>query len=327
MKLYIIGNGFDRNHGLKTSYWDYRGFLFNHYPRALNDFENCEYINLTNSDLWTCLEESLAIDYETCMDESVDNGYPDVSQDGESKWNEIEVDLDMQTKFIYDFTGKYLLEWLMSLDFSTLKRKFNLRANDLYLTFNYTTLLEELYNIPRDNILHIHGNIADVNVNNIFGQNYITNTSSLWQAEISETIPLYLINNDTVHKVIQFGATDNNSKDIGKWLENKYCDDDFYGVSIKPGIDKIIQYCDAASKTLKQNYNKLYSFISLNNIDEVIVMGHSYVGIDFDYYNDVIMPLLQPCKWTFYIHDDTDNLNAQCFINKFNLHKAQLVRW
>ena len=27
MKLFIIGNGFDKGHGLNTSYWDFRTYL------------------------------------------------------------------------------------------------------------------------------------------------------------------------------------------------------------------------------------------------------------------------------------------------------------
>ena len=32
MKLFIIGNGFDKGHGLNTSYWDFRTYLKNMYP-------------------------------------------------------------------------------------------------------------------------------------------------------------------------------------------------------------------------------------------------------------------------------------------------------
>jgi len=39
MKLYIIGNGFDREHGLATTYWDFRGYLESCYPDFLSEFE------------------------------------------------------------------------------------------------------------------------------------------------------------------------------------------------------------------------------------------------------------------------------------------------
>jgi len=39
VKLFIIGNGFDKGHGLATSYWDFRMYLENHYPNFLSTFE------------------------------------------------------------------------------------------------------------------------------------------------------------------------------------------------------------------------------------------------------------------------------------------------
>ena len=39
-RLYIIGNGFDLAHGLKTSYWNFREFLFREYPNFLESFES-----------------------------------------------------------------------------------------------------------------------------------------------------------------------------------------------------------------------------------------------------------------------------------------------
>ena len=35
MKLFIIGNGFDKGHGLNTSYWDFRTYLKNMYIQQI----------------------------------------------------------------------------------------------------------------------------------------------------------------------------------------------------------------------------------------------------------------------------------------------------
>lgn len=43
MKLYIVGNGFDLNHGRKTSYWDYRNHLLEKYPDLVNKFDTMEH--------------------------------------------------------------------------------------------------------------------------------------------------------------------------------------------------------------------------------------------------------------------------------------------
>lgn len=71
VKLFIIGNGFDRGHRLPTSYWDFRTYLEVHYPQFLRSFE--EHYDLYPSDdyvkqqiLWNELESNLAnIDEDT----------------------------------------------------------------------------------------------------------------------------------------------------------------------------------------------------------------------------------------------------------------------
>lgn len=39
-KLFIIGNGFDKAHGLKTSYWDFRNYLEKYAEGFLIRLEN-----------------------------------------------------------------------------------------------------------------------------------------------------------------------------------------------------------------------------------------------------------------------------------------------
>ena len=39
MTLFLVGNGFDREHGLKTKYWDFRQFLARRHPDFLITFE------------------------------------------------------------------------------------------------------------------------------------------------------------------------------------------------------------------------------------------------------------------------------------------------
>ncbi|MER2149505.1 MAG: AbiH family protein, partial [Ruminococcus sp.] len=37
--LYVLGNGFDLAHGLKTRYWDFRTFLDKNHSEFLTEFE------------------------------------------------------------------------------------------------------------------------------------------------------------------------------------------------------------------------------------------------------------------------------------------------
>lgn len=69
MKLYIIGNGFDLNHGMKTSYNDYKQFLEKFYPGIFYEYEHFNYLSLVSSDnsRWADIEYALSIDYDAMM--------------------------------------------------------------------------------------------------------------------------------------------------------------------------------------------------------------------------------------------------------------------
>lgn len=135
MKLYIYGNGFDLHHGYKTGYRDYRSFLLKHHSHSFRAFEDFQYLDLSVSDKWSDLEQSLTINYEECIDDSIDEYYPDLNDDSDSRWYGIDIDLEEQTKFIFDFTGRYFLEWLANIDFSDPKDEIHLNGSDLYITF------------------------------------------------------------------------------------------------------------------------------------------------------------------------------------------------
>jgi hypothetical protein len=300
MKLYICGNGFDLHHGYKTGYRDYRSFLLKHHEDAFRAFNNFQYTYLSTSDRWSDLEESLTINYEECIDEAVNEYYPDLSDDSDSRWNGIDIDLDEQTKFIFDFTGKYFLEWLTQIDFSKPTNIISINKNALFVTFNYTTTLEKLYGITPGNIFHIHGHVDFADGS---------------------------IDSGRAKKQIQFGSVDNDIVLIEKEMIKKYGDDDFYAVSIEPGVNHIINFCEAVSKNLERNYAQLKSFIERPKIDEVIVMGHSIMGVDFPYYSKVIVPALYGCRWKFYWHSNKDQDNIESFINQFPLKNYTIVEW
>ncbi|XQY92378.1 bacteriophage abortive infection AbiH family protein [Metabacillus sp. HB246100] len=328
MKLFICGNGFDLHHGFRTGYIDYRNFLLEHehYSHALRAFEEFQYLHLSSTDKWSDLEQSLTINYEECIDDAIKEYYPDLNDDSDSRWYGIDIDLEEQTKYIFDFTGRYFLEWLAQIDFSDPKGKINLNGSDLYITFNYTSTLEQVYKIAPDNIFHIHGHIDLINTGNILDW-FTPSFSTIEEAEIAEQVRVDLFNNDTVRQQIQFGSVKNNIDTIQIEMEEKYGHDDFYAVSIEPGIKQIIGFCEAASKNLEINYATLKSFISSNDIDEVIVIGHSIMGVDFPYYSDIIMPVLKDRRWIFYWHSKGDRDKIELFIKRFSLKDFVLIEW
>lgn len=329
MKLYIIGNGFDRHHNMPTGYNDYYKFLNNSYPSSIKEFESFKYIKGYDCEdiRWTDLEKALTLDAENLITDFINDYYPDPSSDSDYTYDEMRVEIENITQFIYNFTGLYFLEWIKSIIPSEYNVDYhlNLDSASLFITFNYTDTLESLYQIPSENILHIHGKNSDELSSKIIGGNSYHPAKTIEEAELFDPIPIPPINNHSVHSEIQFGSTQNDPKIIKKNLERKYLDDDFYGASISQGVNEIEKYCNASYKDLKANYPVLKEFITNKSITEVVIMGHSFDGIDEPYYSDILVPAFQDIKWTFYIHSDNEEYLS--FVKKYDIINHSYVSW
>lgn len=161
--LYVIGNGFDLAHGMKTSWNDFYKWLKDNGHRFLVDF--CDSHFGINSDLWKDFEKALG---EYDLDSIFDYCAGDIT---------IDEDHMMRTHFIIEDSPdtffiprkeeliQCFIEWVTSIEISDRPLNIEVPSEARYLTFNYTETLEKLYRIPQSQILHIHG---DVN-NPIFG--------------------------------------------------------------------------------------------------------------------------------------------------------------
>ncbi len=328
--MIICGNGFDLHHGLKTSYGAYREFLEKTSPALLREYEGFPYLSVTDAP-WSDVEEALNIDYETLMVYSVASYYPDVlNNDSDSRWSDLEIDIENLSRFTYDFTGKRFFSWLYGVPVGQVKPDMPLQKTDCYITFNYTNTLEVAYGIPSSNVFHIHGSLSDVlNKNILLDQSVLPSFSSQEEAELKagEDIPADKFNNGMVRQYIQFGAVGTTPQQVDKDLGRIYGQDEFYAVSIEPAIQQLKLFCENTSKDLYKNYGPLQNFIKDTPVDEIIIIGHSLTGVDFPYYRDILAPCFEQCKWTIMCHDSENFRDAECFIHELNLQNAHTEAW
>lgn len=282
--LYIIGNGFDLQHGLHTSYGDYRCFLCENYPQTLYDFEYFPTINNDKKELWSDVEKGLEIDYDAIISTCEDVCY---CSDTKS-YNYAGCELPYQ--WIMDFTGKHFAEWLSSQD-CEVGKKFTILLDGVYVTFNYTDTLERVYGIADNHIFHIHGQLSKID----------------------------LVTNPLIRKEIQFGTSNQNAEDIQNFLESSYKNHDSYQFILKHVIDQISRYIKYSSKTIDYNVYKLQSFVSQYAIDNVVIMGHNINGTDQRYYDEVLIPELRDKPWTIFCYSENDRTNAMFFAQKNKL--------
>lgn len=188
-KLFIIGNGFDSAHCLNTSYDEFRKYLCNTYMNGESgeDYmpmvptvsigpkgeEICDMeeiasflvylISITEPDgsKWSDLEASLGrLDY----DEAFDTLPEELDDDGDiNYWHELYNNEDMASNLYtaVAYVKDLFAEWVDDIDVENAKAKPSflslIEPEDIFLTFNYTETLEEVYGVNKDRICHIHG--------------------------------------------------------------------------------------------------------------------------------------------------------------------------
>lgn len=166
MKLFIIGNGFDLAHGYKTSYGTLRKYL-SEKEVMVGSFYIPDIFSETSDDDWNNFEELLEdYDFVHWGASYTENIYidDDKEQDRNMPYNnglneyfrEISNLLPQKIKkelciFIEKETQNKVskIEWIRKL----------FDEESFFINFNYSFLLENIYNISENKICHIHGTI------------------------------------------------------------------------------------------------------------------------------------------------------------------------
>ncbi|WP_340598892.1 bacteriophage abortive infection AbiH family protein (plasmid) [Priestia megaterium] len=190
--LFIIGNGFDLAHGLPTSYEDFYQYLISKYPKALDtqlsykiertkmpdgtvDYNKNEVVAFLidrisaaerDGENWCDIETSLGhLDFNNYIRELY-------SLVDKPKETDDEDNLTIQRRYwklthaceiFYDITIKIqelFSEWINTIDISAISPmdsfiKLLDPSEDSFLTFNYTTVLEDIYGATE--VKHLHG--------------------------------------------------------------------------------------------------------------------------------------------------------------------------
>lgn len=190
--LYIIGNGFDLYHGYKTSYHDFHDWLMAH---NCDDFvSNMEKMFPTLSGkeylLWKDFEEALGRFDLLNIHHEFFQGRDDGFYDEIVQKRAVE-----RIKPILQNIAVFLKDWLIDIDIEKNEKKLSLSSNSLYLTFNYTLLLEKKYNIPDNRILHIHNSLTS-NIPLITGHRHLVSEDDNLGNNFNEEKSTQLIANE-----------------------------------------------------------------------------------------------------------------------------------
>jgi hypothetical protein len=163
--LYIIGNGFDIHHDIHSKYYERNG---GDCFRKWLDENECDLLckiddnfGYQTDEWWGKFEENLAsvetlkVAYEEAFEH-----YPNFGSDDfrDRDWYEAEIATEMRLNGVFSEIQNALSKWVSQLSKGNNTKKIRLlNENSLFLSFNYTHTLEDLYGIPPERILYIHG--------------------------------------------------------------------------------------------------------------------------------------------------------------------------
>lgn len=271
MDLYIIGNGFDLGHGLLTTYWHFRTYLENMYPEFLSVFEEHYYIyNGTDSEekknlLWNELETNLAnIDEDIIIENALS-----IDMNLESGDVGIEDTLYYYFRDEYSYIqrlAKYLKQWIRTIRIRDIVKKTSHLDNVkevFYITFNYTAVLETVYKIPRNKIIHIHGSLREYDDDPILGHG--------------------------------------NKKRIEKIKESKKEAERVFDEKTLSICRVVEDYYEQTYKDVGRYTFKLIEFTK-KEIENIYVIGHSIAGVDQLYFKNIDIFSKGKAMWNIYYY-------------------------
>lgn len=314
--LYIIGNGFDLYHGVKSSYGSFRKWLQTHDYDTFQTYETvCDY-----DALWSDFETGMAYVSRDFFLESGLAFFPDSKSDPD-EWSAADILLggDAASSSVYELLDKLKKDfhkWVCSLSVPRDYKDKMLYVDDYarFLTFNYTTFLESHYGIPSSQINHIHGVKTQSWGSLVVGHGEDTSEifDSWWKSKGYDK-PRY---NKKGKKYYKRDAIYRMYRGNTQYLpENEALTsavESYYSDSEKP-VDKILRD------------NQVY-FESLSNIEIIYVWGISFSKVDKPYIKKIIEVNADKANLQWYVsaYSDTDHDRALDCLISFGIPESNI---
>ena len=301
-KLYVIGNGFDLAHGMRTSYHDFKEWLSGQGGQSSRSLlwvlDNLEmYCNI--DDFWSSLEESLGkMDIRAYLREIMDEHsynnpedehYGELGEGWDAAYAQL-ITIDKESGL--DVVSDIFSRWIRKVPTANavLPQYQALTDKDVYLSFNYTDTLETIYRIPSNRILHIHGLTSIQESELVFGHGH------LYDLEQCERI------GDEVMGIDAEGV----AKMYGEALNKLY----------------------KHTQSIYESEIRWFDNLIIQGITDIVALGFSFGEVDDRYLNE-IRNRLSNANWHFSIYTSNEEArkrdldHVRKFINRIGLAPMQ----
>lgn len=164
MIFYVIGNGFDLHYNLPTSYWHFKDYLIQKgeidIVRKIDDlfWERGDF-NPKDIEKWSDFENMLTVFNNLLSDDLYEEAFDNAETDDDRAgfWDSPSWNVSYYNEYIKTLKQQFD-SWINEMDTAIIPDKYFIpRPGDAILTFNYTTTVEDNFDISDVKIIHIHG--------------------------------------------------------------------------------------------------------------------------------------------------------------------------
>lgn len=267
-RLFVIGNGFDITHNLRTSFKEFKKYVENRINKSKNkEKEKLHRINiiLNSAEASYNCEENILKDYDSNEWNLFETilAYIGSLNEKEKYCKENFFRDDMLQENVLRDLQSLFTQWINSIDENSTKRTSLFKNDDLFLNFNYTKTLQKNYrfSVCNKNINHIHVLKSKCNKQYHYGhgENFIKEIES---PNLNNT------------KVNFFGL--NTKKDTENIIQNNKC---FYEILQKRNIKEVFFWGFSLSDVDKPYIEKIFDD-NKGTIKRVYLCKHQFESSD-----------------------------------------------
>ena len=294
-KLFIIGNGFDLAHNLPTRFNpDFMNFALKYEQDNFWDLYQTR-----DDNIWADFENLLSYPDFNSLEEIFDGYAPDYLSDRESDRDAIifQVDLNGNLKdALYEFASN--AENFLNNTQSNSFFERTLDSDGYYINFNYTHTLEDIYYIPSEQILHIHGEVGKNNLKLGYPQGNFKPEKYFYDVRAKGRGPYAEI-------------------EVEDYINNI---EDYY---VRIAYEGLLNKCKSFYKEIELDILKDFLDKNMCKIEDIVVYGHS-CAIDFEYFR--YLNIRYPkAHWKFYTRETKSKNNINHMINKYNISNSTTI--
>lgn len=301
--LYILGNGFDLMHRVRSSYYAFRDTLGKN-SNLRQSLENY----LTPADIWADFESALAhLDVRAMASLSRVDSCLDVAGFYEKDAGAAEyccgLDLAVEPMItISDHLHRRFQDWVDQLAIGTKDRPLaGMFRRGKVLCFNYTEFVEQLYGIPEENVCYIHG---------------------CRRKKKGRPRERLVLGHMPGASDAAFDFRDNSVV----WKRNPR-----RRHLVELARMQVLQRIADQDVILTKDSEEIIAahqdfFDGLKDIEDIIVIGHSFFPVDWGYFTRVAASLAEPenVRWHFSCHGLQGLKNLERLLPELNLTPAEV---